>query len=128
MACFEADGSACRARQNECEIANRLAQKRVGKSTRREPCRRGLGTGSFCRKSAIAFEASTYREAFLFWRPPRPDGSGTFRGQRGNCIGTASLVLSAFPERIGSLASLESHYGSFRIVFRFGGQKYGRSL
>lgn len=26
------------------------------------------------------------------------------------------------------MASLESHYGSFRIVFRFRGQKYGRSL
>lgn len=73
-------------------------------------------------------QASTSDEAFLFWSPL----DQLVRGQIGDkcCEGDAParLVLSSSTERICRMASLELHYGSYRVLFRFSGRKFCRSL
>jgi len=55
---------------------------------------------------------------------------GTKWGQHCECVALVSLVLSTTKERIQAImASLEKRArGGYRIVFRFAGQKFSRSL
>ena len=54
--------------------------------------------------------------------------SGTKWGHDCVCIANASLVLSAVHGENPNMASLENRNGSFRVVFRYAGQKFGHSL
>ena len=53
---------------------------------------------------------------------------GTKWGQRRVRIGLVSLVLSASKGKNSVMASLELRKGKYRVVFRYGGRKFSRSL
>jgi hypothetical protein len=53
---------------------------------------------------------------------------GTNWGQHRVCIAPASLVFSAPCRKNPTMASFEQRAGRFRIVFRYAGQKFNRSI
>ena len=68
-----------------------------------------------------------FRRGLSFWSPLEVP----LRGQIGDSIGFALHLRGWFfpqPRKDYCMATLESHYGRFRIVFRFSGQKFCRSL
>ncbi len=64
------------------------------------------------------------------WHPDFPDFSPLWTkwGQHGLCVGFESPVFSRQPTDNSAMASLVKRNDSYRIVFRFGGREFSRSL